>query len=354
MYTNLNKIDWETKKNINLNSAYSYCEGIAKQKNPFLYYVSSFFEDKNKFKAFCSTYASMRILDDFVDGIRNRNNLNISEQKHYLDEINKWENLITDCYSGKRFENKILWALSDTFKTFNLPIAPWENLAEAMRWDIKNSRFNTFEDFLNYTEGAAIAPATIFISVLSAQSDSNTYDCSVNVSDPYIYAKDLAIFCYLTHILRDISCDLELENSGLIYLSVEDLKRFSISETDLWDFKINKSVNKNFQEMMKHQIKRARKFGEKGKSITGGFFKYLDSDCKFILELLITLYEKTLDKIEEVAYNVFNGKHELNAFEIFRTTVNNARVHSIGNSKILQFGIGLAQRKYSKFLHSQS
>jgi len=350
----MNKIDWKSSKNPTLNSAYGFCESIAKQKNPFLYYVSNFFEDKNKFKAFCSTYASMRILDDLVDGISNRSNLSSNEKQYYLDEIDKWEALIIDCHNGKGSENLILLALSDTFKTFNLPISPWENLAKAMRWDINNSRFSTFKDFLNYTEGAAIAPATVFISVLSAQSDSNKYDCKINVADPYIYAKDLAIFSYLTHILRDISCDLELENNGLIYLSVEDLNRFSISENDLWDFKLSKSTNRNFQEMMKLQIRRARKFGRKGKSIMDELFRYLDADCKFILELLISLYEKTLDKIESVAYNVFDEKHELNGFEIFRVTVNNARVHSIRGSKILQFGFELVKRNYPKFLHLQS
>ncbi len=83
-------------------------------------------------------------------------------------------------------------------------------------------------------------------------------------------------------------------------------------------------------------------------------FKYLDSDCRFILKLLVSLYEKTMDKIESAAYNVFNGKHELNSFEIFRTTVNNARGHSIGRLKILRFGFELAKKNYTKFLQLQS
>jgi phytoene/squalene synthetase len=158
----------------------------------------------------------------------------------------------------------------------------------------------------------------------------------------------------LTHILRDVSCDLELEDSGLIYLPMEDLHRFSVSEKELWNFKSTKTINTKFQQLMEYQIRRARKFGNKGKTMMNELFEYLDSDCRFILKLLVSLYEKTMDKIEDAAYNVFNGKHELNSFEIFRITVNNARVHSIEKLKILRFGFGLAKKNYPKIMHLQS
>jgi phytoene synthase len=296
----------------------------------------------------------MRILDDLVDNISNRDNLSINEKKFYLSEIDKWEALITECHSGKEFEDSILLALSDTFKTFDLPISPWVNLAKAMRRDINHSRFNTFEDFLNYAEGASIAPATVFMRILTAQPNGNGYDCRINVTDPYMYAKDLAIFCYLTHILRDISCDLELGERGLIYLPIEDLNRLSISENDLWNFKRTKSINANFQQLMEYQIKRARKFEKKGKAIISELVEFIDSDCLFILNLLVSLYEETMEKIESVAYNVFNGKHELNSAEIFKTTVNNARIHSIGSLKVLRFGFELAKKNSLKFLYQQS
>lgn len=350
----MNTINWGNSKYFNLDFAYGYCESIAKQKNPFLYYVSSFFKDKNKFKAFCSTYVSLRILDDFVDGIKNRTKLSSDEKIYYLKEINRWEKLVTDCFNEKRNGNSILWALSDTFKTFNIKLSPWTNLAKAMRWDIENSRFDTFNEFLNYTEGATIAPATVFISVLLAQPDGEKYNCSINGANPYYYAKELAVFCYLTHILRDVAYDLALEDSGLIYLPMEDLSRFSISEKDLWKFKISKSINKKFQQMMKYQIRRARNFGYSGKAKMNRLFEYLDSDCRFILNLLVSLYEKTMDKIESAAYNVFNGKHELNSFEILRTTVNNARTNSIEKLKILQFGFGLVKKSCPKFLNLHS
>ena len=347
----MNKIEWITNKNLTLTSAYNYCQSIAKQKNPFLYFVSSFFEDKNKFKAFCSTYASMRILDDYVDSIKNRAKLNRYEKIFYLKEISKWENLITDCYNGKRVEDPILLALSDTFKTFNVSLSPWTNLASAMRWDIENSRFNTFKDFLKYTEGAAIAPATVFTSVLAAQEDGDEYDCFVSVANPYLYSKDLAIFCYLTHILRDVSIDLELGEDGLIYLPLEDLDNYSISKNDLWNFKNSKSINANFKQLMKHQIQRADKFREEGKAMLDKLFIKLDPDCKFIMNLLVSLYERSMDKIVKVGYNIFNGEHRLDNAEILSTTIYNARKHSISGLRTFLLGFKAIKMNLPRFQH---
>jgi len=334
-------IDFGTIENLSLESGYSYCENIAKQKNPFLYYVSRFFKDKNKFKAFCSSYASMRIVDDFIDGISNRNNLSKDEMKFYLNEIDRCETQISDCHTGKDFENPILLALSDTFQNFNFSLKPWTKLADAMRWDIERFRFQTFEEFLDYTEGAAVAPATVFMYTLMAKRNGLIYDFAIKGIDPYFYAKDLAIFCYLTHILRDISRDLELEETGLIYLPLEDLNEFTISEDDLRQFKKSKVINRNFQKLMMYQIQRARKYVEKGEELIRELYRKMDVDCRFILNLLVSLYKSTMDKIEKVGYNVFIGRHEMSVFEIFMTTLHKTREHSFGKMKTVGFGWSL-------------
>jgi phytoene synthase len=330
---------------LNLESSYRYCENIAKQKNPFLYFVSQFFRDKNKFKAFCSTYSSMRILDDFIDGIDNRKSLSNRDKNSYHSAVDRWETLITNCYHGKEFENPILLALSDTFRKFNLHLTPWTKLAKAMRWDIENLRFKNFEDFLEYTEGAAIAPASVCINILTAKHNSSIYEGPVMGFDSYYYAKDLAIYCYLVHILRDISIDLESEKNGLVYIPVDDLNRFKVSEDDLWKFKQKRVVNTHFQKLMLYQIERAKKYVEKGEILLEELYHELDVDCKFILNLLVSLYKKTMDKIERVRYNVFIGKHGVDDLEIFKTAYHHAKKHSFGKLKTIRFGLSLLRKK---------
>jgi hypothetical protein len=105
---------------------------------------------------------------------------------------------------------------------------------------------------------------------------------------------------------------------------------------------------------MEYQFDRARKYGNRGRAIMNELVEYVDSDCRFILNLLVSLYEKTMDKIESVSYNVFNGKHELKSSEIFGTTVNNARANSIERLEILRFGFEMVKRNYLKFLYAQS
>jgi phytoene synthase len=347
-------IDFGQIQNLSLETGFSYCEKIAKQKNPFLYYVSRFFRDKNKFRAFCSSYASMRILDDLIDGIKNRSGLSFEERQFYLNEIDRWETIVADCHNGKELQSPLLLALSNTFQNFNIPLAPWTKLARAMRSDIERSRFRTFEEFLEYSEGAAIAPATVFMHVLLAAPSGKQYECRVKDVDPYFYARDLAIFCYLTHILRDISCDLELVDRGLVYLPIEDLNGFTVSENDLWEFKRGKAINHNFQDLMICQIERARNYGRRGEMLMKELYHKLDADCRFILNLLVSLYIRTMDKIERVGYNVFSGEHEIGIFEIFETTFHNARVHSYGKLRTVRFGLSLLRRSVMKRIRSSN
>jgi phytoene synthase len=331
---------------LNLDSGYQFCENIARKKNPFLYLVAKFFQDKNKFNAFCSSYASMRILDDYIDGIKNRSRLSLDEKEFYLAEVDRWEGLIIDSYHGKMNGSPILLALSDTFQNFKLPINPWNNLANSMRWDINKSRFDTFDEFLQYSEGAAIAPATVFMHLLMAKPDGTHYGCSGKSDEPYMYAKNLAIFCYLTHIIRDISRDLEPKNNELIYLPEKELSDYKIKGNDLWKFKESKTINRNFEQLMRYQMNRAKSYKDQGESLLKDLYHKLDGDCKFILSLLVDLYKKTLEKIEKSGFNVFSGEHELDNFEIFKTTFFNAWIHSFGRTKLFRFGLSL----FSKYL----
>ena len=69
---------------------YAYCEEIAQRNRPYLYLVARYFNDRQKYKAFCSTYASMRTVDDQIDSIPYRGSLDNSGKRRYHTEIDKW------------------------------------------------------------------------------------------------------------------------------------------------------------------------------------------------------------------------------------------------------------------------
>ena len=63
-----------------------------------------------------------------------------------------------------------------------------------------------WDEFLAYAEGATVAPATIFIYLLGAEPAADGFTWALP-HPPEHYARDLGIFCYLVHILRDLAKD---------------------------------------------------------------------------------------------------------------------------------------------------
>jgi len=291
--------------------AYRHCEQIARRNRPYLYLVARYFRGKEKYKAFCSTYASMRVIDDQIDSIPGRGTLSSAEKLSYRKEIKGWLDKIEACQDGLSLKQPIFLALQDTFKKFPIPLFPWRNLARAMQKDVGKDSFSNLQEFVRYAEGAAIAPATVFMFLLTAKDKGTDYYWEFSEEEIYDFARELALFCYLTHIIRDVSSDLQLGKSGLLYLSQRDLRRFGLTKEDLLGFKKKKAVNAEFKKLAARYIKTARTYEAKGKKLLQKLNSHLEQDSRFILTLLLEFYSATLEKIEGADYNVFSGKEKL-------------------------------------------
>ncbi len=298
-----------------LSSAYRLCERIAKKNHPYLYLVARYFEDREKYKAFCATYASMRIIDDQIDSIPWRGKLSPAKKLSYRKNIGEWLEQIEACRNGYSSHEPIFVALQDTFQKLPIPLFPWRTLAKAMQADVGKDSFETLEEFIRYAEGAAVAPATVFMFLLTAQKDGANYGWEFSEKEIYTFARELALFCYLTHIIRDVSSDLQLGKSGLLYIPVRDLVRHNLNKQVLIEFKKEKKVNSKFQRLAARYVKLARAYEVRGRRLLKGLNRQISEDSRFILNLLLEFYAATLKKIEKANYNVFSGKEKLTKAE---------------------------------------
>src|SRR3989304_6508483 len=103
-------------------SAYRYCERLARRNRPYLYQVARYFQDREKYRAFCSTYASMRVIDDEIDSIPWRGRLSSIQRQNYRNEINVWMEKIEACQNAYSPRQPIFLALQDTFRKFPIPL----------------------------------------------------------------------------------------------------------------------------------------------------------------------------------------------------------------------------------------
>lgn len=166
---------------------------------------------------FEAAYASMRVIDDFVDddflaaGMEERAERRDGARTY----IELWQRSAIDCIAGGApveglsvRDAAVLTALSQASRHTDLPDIPWRRLAEAMTFDVEEGVLQTWDDFDRYCEGATVAPATVFLYVLQARpSDRDGLRSGLSAETLAEQARDMAVFCYLVHIMRDFAKD---------------------------------------------------------------------------------------------------------------------------------------------------
>lgn len=162
------------------------------------------------------SYAAMRVIDDFVDddflaqpaGERAR------LLPAALARLERWRVDATSAATGHYAptadagEVTLFNALQAVCEPAGaIGPAPFHALAGALEADLRERPLARWSDFHAYAEGAAVAPASIFVTLLATDIDrdfAGRYSPATPATD---YARALAIFCYLVHILRDLAED---------------------------------------------------------------------------------------------------------------------------------------------------
>ncbi len=272
--------------------AYKYCENITKTHAKSFYFAAKFLP-KHKQKAVYPIYAFCRHVDDAVDEAE------ILSAQKTVEAIENWKATLSEIYQGAETENqkprandhyKIFLAWKDLLTKYKLPQNLPLELMQGVLMDISIKRYETFEDLYVYCYRVA-STVGLMSSEILGYTDVKALE----------YAEALGIAMQLTNILRDIKEDAAM---GRIYLPQEDLRKFDVSEQQIFAG----GTDENFVEMMKFQITRARDFyqtGEKG-------IRLLEKDSRFTVLLASRIYSQILDEIERQNYDVFSRRAQIN------------------------------------------
>jgi 15-cis-phytoene synthase len=101
----------------------------------------------------------------------------------------------------------------------------------------------------------------------------------------------------LTNFLRDIAEDAA---RGRIYLPIEDLESFGVSEEEI----LAGMVTDRFIRLMKFEIERARALYR----IADAGIPYLPSEARLAVTIARVLYARILNRIESIGYDVFQAR----------------------------------------------
>jgi squalene synthase HpnC len=259
-----------------LQEAYAYCERLARTHYEN-FSVATWFLPKRLRQHFFNVYAYCRISDDLGD--------ETGDRVASLQLLDEWEAELNACYSGAP-RHPAFVALAGTVQQFEIPRQTFADLLTAFRQDQSTTRYQTFDDLLGYCRYSA-NPVGHLVLYLCGYRDAERQE----LSNFTCTALQLANFW------QDVSVDF---SKGRIYLPLEDLMKYDVSEDD-----IRTGQNtKQFCEMMRFEVQRAREWFDRGLPLISKVSRELAID----LELFSRGGQEILNTIERQRYAVLGNR----------------------------------------------
>ncbi len=284
-----------------LAEAQRYCRRLA-ESHYENFSVATWFLPRRMRPHFYSVYAYCRISDDLGD--------EVGDAQESLRLLEEWEgelnatylslverppiNVLADVeklqadtplrYEGPR--HPVFVALRETIRECDIPREPFADLLKAFRQDQRVGRYETFDDVLGYCRYSANPVGRLVLYTCGYRDERRQ-----TLSDYTCTALQLANFW------QDVWPD---HGKNRIYLPLEDLRRFGVSEEDI----ARRRTTSQFIELMKFEVARAREWFERGAPLA----KEVDKALAVDIELFTRGGQEILNAIERQGYDVLRAR----------------------------------------------
>lgn len=284
-----------------LDAAFTACEKLARDHYEN-FSIGSRLLPKRLRRHFYTLYAFSRGVDDLGD----------EAEGDRLALLDLWEQQLDACYPAPGLtasrsrvsENHgppgnpapahpYFVALAETVRIFDIPVGPLKRLIEANRRDQRITRHETYDDLLDYCTHSANPVGRLVL-----------YLCGIR--DPVLQALSdhICTALQLTNFWQDVKRDYAI---GRIYIPLEDLDRFGVSEAQIADG----LADDNFRALMRFQVDRARQLFVHGYPLA----EHLDRSVRADLALFTRGGLAVLQAIERMDYDVLSARPALSKFE---------------------------------------
>ena len=219
-----------------LSEARQYCRKLATNHYEN-FSVATWFLPKRLRQHFYNVYAYCRISDDLGD--------EVGDPRASLQLLDAWEQEVEACYAGSP-KHPVFVALAETVQAFDIPKHEFSDLLTAFRQDQTVSRYKSFDHLLGYCKNSANPVGHLVL-----------YLCGYKDPERQLLSDFTCTALQLANFWQDVSVDYA---KGRIYLPLEDLHRFAVSEDDI----ARQRNTDAFLEMMKFEVERAREWFRQG------------------------------------------------------------------------------------------
>ena len=259
-----------------LEESYARCAALSRAQGP-VHYTATLLLPRVKRHHVQALFGFGRYAAEMVRGLKGAP---VAEQVQALADLEArfFEDLV-------RADSRdlVLKAVVHTVIAFDINPDYFRRFLRSMSSDLTVTTYETFDDLLDYLDGAAAAVGEMVLPILEPVS-----------AEAYTYARDLGIAMRLTNILRNVSLDLD---RGHVYLPQEDLRRFG---AEPW----TRHVTPEWRALMAFEVRRTREYYA---SVDQGIPLLPPSSARSV-RAARRLAVELLDRVERAGGDVFSTR----------------------------------------------
>jgi len=302
-------------------TAYDFCEELTRREAGNFYHSFKYLpEDKRR--SIMAYYAFCRRADDIADGdfvdifpggssndpesISYRTDIErlspgspVLDRSTYNDKMSQlfyYRKKLSTAYGGFTSTDPIFIALKDTVRKYGIQRQLLDDMISGMENDFHKNRYQTFEELYSYCYRVASTVGLVCIEIYG-------YD------DPKAkeYAESWGVFMQLINIIRDVSEDASRDR---IYLPLEDLARWGISEDDV---KSGKELlnHPGWAPFVEEYLERADGYRQRAFKL----LTHLDKSARYSPAAMASFYQSIMVKITKKKGDVFSERIQLTKTE---------------------------------------
>lgn len=209
-----------------------YCQQKAAASGSSFYY-SFLFLPRPRREAITALYAFCREVDDIADECH--------EPDVARTKLAWWRQEIDNLYAGNP-QHPVTRALVPAIAAYDLEQEYFHEIIDGMGMDLTQNRYGEFKHLQLYCYRVASVVGLLSVAIFGYRNHKTLR-----------YAHDLGIAFQLTNIVRDVGEDARRDR---IYLPLDELARFGVSESDILHGRETPAV----RQLLEFQIERAETF----------------------------------------------------------------------------------------------
>ena len=252
--------------------------------------IAAHFWEEERYNAARVCYKFLRSIDDLIDNHKaEKKFISPEERGRFISNVNEWIRLFSVTGADDPFHRELV----ETIDKFRIPEWAMKDFARSMIYDINNDGFPTLGAFIEYSKGASVAPASIFVHLAGLVKKNGAFaDPAFDVRST---ASPCAVFSYLVHIIRDFQKD-QLNN--LNYFADDLAAQHGLSRHDLKEIAWGHPVSQNFRDLISVYYTLADKYRDMTLMVMKKVCPLLEPRYRLSLEIIFDLYLMVFERID--------------------------------------------------------